>query len=42
MAQLEIQLSKEEKISLANSGDDAAKALYGQGIAGPITLESCR
>lgn len=38
----EIYLTPEEKISLANSGDDAAKSLYQQGVSGAITLESCK
>lgn len=42
MALSEVYLSKDEKISLANSGDDAAKSLYEQGVSGAITLESCK
>lgn len=42
MAQSEIYLSKEEKLSLSNSGDPAAMSLYEQGVSGAITLESCK
>lgn len=39
---IEIYLSSDEKIALANSWDDAAKSLYQQGISSAITLESCK